>query len=359
MGKIKIILVAGARPNFPKIAPILRAIRKFRSLYPILIHTGQHYDHAMSEGFFADLEIPEPALNLGVGSGTHGQQSAHILEKFEAILLKETPSLVLVVGDVNSTMACALAAVKLHIPVAHVEAGLRSFDRKMPEEVNRVVTDCISDFLFTHSREADENLLREGVPKKKIHFVGNVMIDTLDRMLPKTKRLPQLTQSPYGLITLHRPTNVDDANHLKKVFETFGQMAKELDLFFPVHPRTHESLKRWNIPTDFKNLHLIQPLSYLPFLKAMSEAKIVLTDSGGIQEETTALGIPCLTLRENTERRVTVSQGTNKIVGNDPQVIFKHFTQTLNTQRKKHGRPARWDGKASERIVKILKEKFG
>jgi len=356
--KTRIILVAGARPNFPKIAPIMRAMKRYPTLAPMLVHTGQHYDPNMSQDHILDLGIAEPDLNLGVGSGTHGQQTAQVLEKFEKVLIRERPALVLVVGDVNSTLACALAAVKLHIRVAHIEAGLRSFDREMPEEVNRVVADSIGDFLFTHSREADENLVHEGIPRKKIFFVGNVMIDTLDYMLPRALRLPSLTSENYGLITLHRPSNVDDAKSLRLVFETFERIAKDLPLFFPVHPRTRASLDKWKISINFPHLHLIEPLSYLPFLKAMAEASILLTDSGGIQEETTALGVPCLTLRKNSERMVTVHQGTNIIVGNQPENILRGFNRAMKTKKTSHRRPPLWDGKASHRIVKILRNKL-
>ncbi len=342
-----------------KIAPLLRATKKYRKFRSFLVHTGQHYDRAMSQLQFRDLGLPTPDENLGVGSGSHGQQTAWVLERMEKLLIKRKPGLVVVVGDVNSTIAATLAATKLHIPVAHVEAGLRSGDRNMPEEINRIATDSISDYLFTHCREADENLLREGIPKSKIFFAGNVMIDTLLYMLPRAKKLPPPSKEPYGLITLHRPSNVDDPETLKRIFRTFETITRWLPLYFPVHPRTAKQLRELGILPKSDRIQLLEPLSYLPFLSAMSRADVVLTDSGGVQEETTALGVPCLTLRRNSERLVTVREGTNQLVGDDPEKILRGFHRALKMRGRHPRRPKLWDGKAAERILKSLGEKIG
>jgi UDP-N-acetylglucosamine 2-epimerase (non-hydrolysing) len=356
---IRVLAVAGARPNFMKIAPLMHEFaRRPGRFEPILVHTGQHYDKAMSESFFTDLGIPEPDVNLGVGSGTHGEQTAQVLMKIEALLIERKPHLVLVVGDVNSTIAATLAAVKLYIPVAHVEAGLRSWDRKMPEEINRVLTDSVSDWLFTTEPSAEENLLREGIPAEKIHFVGNVMIDTLlahrerAQQLDTVERLG-LTPKSYAVLTLHRPSNVDSADQLRRLFEVLGRLNKELPVVFPIHPRTANAVAK-NLGGMKPDLHLTEPLGYLDFLRLLMDAQMVLTDSGGIQEETTALGVPCLTLRESTERPVTVTEGTNRIVGTNPDAIEAAIAELRSNPPKQGYRPALWDGQAAVRIVDIL-----
>lgn len=357
---IRILAVAGARPNFMKIAPLMHEFaRRPDRFEPILVHTGQHYDQAMSESFFRDLGIPEPDVNLGVGSGTHAQQTAQVLVRIEELLIERRPHAVLVVGDVNSTLAATLAAVKLDVPVAHVEAGLRSWDRKMPEEINRVLTDSVSHWLFTTEPSAEENLLREGVAADKIHFVGNVMIDTLlahrQRAL-ELDTLDRLGLSPgaYAVLTLHRPSNVDSADQLGRLFEVLGRLNRELPVVFPVHPRTAHAIQT-NLGGVKPDLHLTDPLGYLDFLRLLTDAQMVLTDSGGIQEETTALGVPCLTLRDSTERPVTVTEGTNTIVGTDPRAI-EAAIEALRRRPKisRARRPALWDGAAAGRIVDIL-----
>ena len=323
---IRVVAVAGARPNFMKIAPLLREIESRSNVEAYLVHTGQHYDQAMSENFFSDLRIAQPNLNLEVGSGTHAEQTAAVLVKMEQVLLAQKPHALLVVGDVNSTLAASLAAVKLGVPIAHVEAGLRSGDREMPEEINRILTDSISTWLFTTEEEATGNLLNEGHTLDQIHHVGNVMIDTLLSNLEEAKRrdtLKRLNLAPneYGLLTLHRPSNVDDPRVLQGLFEALETIHKQIPIIFPVHPRTRAAIeeKLGGVKTS---LRLTEPLGYLDFLHLMSEAKLVLTDSGGIQEETTALGVTCLTLRENTERPITVLEGTNTIVGSRPEAIL-------------------------------------
>jgi len=318
---MKIINVTGARPNMMKVAPLMEAMKKHRELKPVLIHTGQHYDEKMSKVFFDDLSMPEPDIYLGVGSGSHAEQTAKVMIEFEKILTSERPDMVVVVGDINSTMACAITAVKLHIPVAHVEAGLRSFDRTMPEEINRIVTDSVSDYLFTTSEDANENLKREGIPDEKIYFAGNVMIDTLLRHREKAqksdiiKRLG-LKERGYAVLTLHRPSNVDGKENFKRILDAILQIQKRIKIVFPIHPRTLKMIKGhglFDFAEELKNLAVVEPLGYLEFLKLMTDAKFVLTDSGGIQEETTILNIPCLTLRENTERPVTVTEGTTAV----------------------------------------------
>jgi UDP-N-acetylglucosamine 2-epimerase (non-hydrolysing) len=360
---IRSLAVAGARPNFMKIAPLMHEFaRRPGRFEPILVHTGQHYDRAMSESFFRDLGIPEPDVNLGVGSGSHGQQTAQVLMKIEELLIERRPHAVLVVGDVNSTIAATLAAVKLDIPVAHVESGLRSWDRKMPEEINRVLTDSVSDWLFTTEPSAEQNLLREGVPPERIHFVGNVMIDTLLTHRKRARELDTLERlglepQAYAVLTLHRPSNVDSAEQLKRLFEVLGRLNKDLPVVFPIHPRTANAVAE-NLGGYRPDLQLIEPLGYLDFLRLMMDAQMVLTDSGGIQEETTALGVPCLTLRDSTERPVTVTEGTNRIVGTDPAVIEAAILELRDlpaTGPVPEGRrPALWDGHAAERIIDIL-----
>lgn len=357
--KIRLLAVAGARPNFMKIAPIMRVLGERSDRFePILVHTGQHYDKAMSESFFEDLGIPEPDVNLGVGSGSHGEQTAQVLTKIEALLIEREPHAVLVVGDVNSTLAATIAAIKLHIPVAHVEAGLRSGDRAMPEELNRLMTDAVSDWLFTTEPEAETNLLREGVSPERIHFAGNVMIDTLlsnrERALElDTLERLDLTSGQYAVLTLHRPSNVDSPDQLRRLFGVLDRLHKELPVVFPVHPRTAVAIRE-HLGGEAPQLRMTEPLGYLDFLRLLTDAQMVLTDSGGIQEETTALGVPCLTLRENTERPVTVTEGTNKIVGTDPDAIESAIQTLRSSPPRSHKRPALWDGHAAERIIDVL-----
>lgn len=358
----KILLVAGARPNFMKVSPLWRELRKYPEAFQTcLIHTGQHYDTDMSQAFFKDLELPQPDRFLGVGSGTHAEQTGKVMIAFEQACVEQRPDLVTVVGDVNSTMACALTAKKMGIPVAHVEAGLRSRDWTMPEEVNRVVTDSISDYLFTPSQDTDENLLKEGVSRDRIHFVGNIMIDALIWAKPRAEALAVysdrgLAKGSYGLVTIHRPTNVDDPSRLQEIL---GKLARlnGVPLVFPVHPRTRKNLKAFGIERmarGIRGLQLIEPLGYLDFLNLLMHCRFALTDSGGIQEETTWLGIPCLTLRENTERPVTITKGTNKLVNvltlNDRiEEVWKE------SPCKESHIPPLWDGKTAKRIVAVLR----
>ncbi len=361
---IRLLAVAGARPNFMKIAPLMNEFAKRTSSFePILVHTGQHYDKAMSDSFFRDLGIPEPDVNLGVGSGSHGYQTAQVLMKIEPLLIERKPHVVLVVGDVNSTLAATLAAVKLQIPVAHVEAGLRSWDREMPEEINRVLTDSVSRWLFTTEAAAETNLLREGVPAERIHFVGNVMIDTLlahrERALAlDTVERLGLKPQGYAVLTLHRPSNVDSPDQLRRLFEVLGRLHAELPVVFPVHPRTAKAIEQ-HLGGAKPKLLMTAPLGYLDFLRLLTDAQMVLTDSGGIQEETTALGVACLTLRDSTERPVTVTEGTNTIVGTDPIAIEKAIEQLRRSPPPKGRRPALWDGCAATRIVDILERDLG
>jgi UDP-N-acetylglucosamine 2-epimerase (non-hydrolysing) len=355
---IRILAVAGARPNFMKVAPLLRAFRARPAFRPLLVHTGQHYDAAMSDAFFRDLGIPEPDANLGVGSGSHAVQTAEVLRGIEPLLLEHRPHAVVVVGDVNSTLAATLAAVKLGIPVAHVEAGLRSFDRSMPEEINRIVTDAISHWLFTSEPSGAENLRREGVPEERIHFVGNVMIDTLRAHLPRARRAAPLASlgleaGGYAVLTLHRPANVDDPARLARLVGVLEELHAELPIVFPVHPRTRASIEK-HLGGRSLRLQRIEPLGYLEFLGLTAEARLVLTDSGGLQEETTVLGVPCLTLRETTERPVTVSEGTNVLVGGDPALIRREAQRILAGGGQRGRIPELWDGLAAERIAEIL-----
>lgn len=354
-----ILHVVGARPNFMKAAPVLRALAAYPQVRQTLVHTGQHYDSAMSEVFFRQLEIPEPDFNLGIGSGSHAEQVARVMLAFEPILLESKPKLVLVYGDVNSTIAAALVCAKLGVRVGHVEAGLRSRDRTMPEEINRLLTDQLSDLLFTPSADGDENLLREGVAPSKIHLVGNVMIDTLVRLLPRAeKEFPPAVPSPYALITLHRPSNVDDLPWLAELLATLVELSAELAVVFPVHPRTRKALNTLAAGETSARLNLLDPLPYLEFLGLQRHAAVVITDSGGIQEEATFLGVPCLTVRENTERPITITHGTNQLIGRDLQKLRSAVTEIL--QQKTHSRckGARvvplWDGRAGERIARII-----
>ena len=367
---MKILLVAGARPNFVKIAPILKEMRKHKSLQPILVHTGQHYDEALSKRFFSDLDIQEPDVMLGVGSGSHAVQTAEVLRKIEPVLEAARPDLLLVVGDVNSTLAAALAAAKLGIRVGHVEAGLRSNDRSMPEEINRLLVDAISDLLFVTEMSARHNLLREGVSLDKVHMVGNVMIDALESCRERwersdiRQRMGLRPGSDYALLTLHRPSNVDSASALTRVLQPLSILAKELPIILPVHPRVRPQLERrqdlvWRQPGATEDLPssgiiCVEPLGYLDCLALMSGARMVLTDSGGIQEETTILKVPCLTLRETTERPVTVSHGTNRVIGTDPARIVSEGFRALSNPPARRSPPPLWDGLAATRIVKIL-----
>src|SRR5437667_72677 len=351
---MKVLNVVGARPNFMKIAPIVEEMKKTPGLNGILVHTGQHYDEGMSDVFFRELGIPVPDVYLGVGSGTHAEQTARIMVEFEKACVSEKPDLVLVVGDVNSTMACTIVAAKLRIPVAHVEAGLRSFDRAMPEEINRLVTDALASFLFTTSRDADENLKREGVDAAKIFFVGNVMIDTLLKHREKASALQMDKPKQYALVTLHRPSNVDDPSVLGPILEALNEISKSMPVLFPIHPRTAKNIGSFGL--SMNGIRTMDPLGYLEFLNLEASATIVLTDSGGLQEETTILGVPCLTLRNNTERPVTITHGTNTIVGTNKARILEAFRRILNGDWKPSGPPEFWDGHAAERIVRIIRD---
>ncbi len=360
---LKIINIVGARPNFMKMAPIVAAMNRHPDeISHILVHTGQHYDEAMSESFFRDLGMPAPDVNLEVGSGTHAEQTARVMLAFEPVLVKYKPDWVVVVGDVNSTLACALVAAKLGVKVAHVEAGLRSNDWSMPEEVNRVLTDRLADLLLTPSLDADENLLQERVAPDKILCVGNVMIDTLLLQVERAKQMGVLEQlglsaNQFAVMTLHRPSNVDDKVVLQRLFWAIGQVAEKIPVVFPAHPRTQARIQEFGIALPI-GVKIINPMGYLDFLGLWSNARLVLTDSGGLQEETTALGIPCLTLRENTERPVTVEYGTNQVVGTGPQQIIKAAQAVLlNINHKKSRIPAFWDGKAADRVVNALLSK--
>ena len=360
---IEIICVVGARPNFMKMAPVLAAMRGYPGLAPVLVHTGQHYDEAMSRVFLEELGLPRPDVDLAVGSGTHASQTARILEGFDAVLEARAPRFVLVAGDVNSTVACALAAAKRNIPVGHVEAGLRSRDRSMPEEINRIVTDVLSDHLFATSPDAVENLVAEGIDRGKIHFVGNPMIDSLARHLPaaRARRVPErleLRDGAYALVTLHRPSNVDDPSSLAGILEALQALATRLPVLFPAHPRTADRIARAGLAAG-DGLRITPPLGYLDFLCLMQAARFVLTDSGGIQEETTALGVPCLTLRENTERPITIVEGTNRLIGRDPRAILREADQLLGAGPGTPRVPLLWDGNAGSRIAAVLASVLG
>jgi UDP-N-acetylglucosamine 2-epimerase (non-hydrolysing) len=361
---LKVINVVGARPNFMKVAPIVAAMKKRpNDFLPLVLHTGQHYDASMSDAFFTDLDLPQPDVHLGVGSGSHAVQTAAIMERFEPVVLKEQPDWVLVVGDVNSTIACALVCVKLGTKVGHVEAGLRSRDRTMPEEINRLLTDQIADLLFTPSTDADQNLLAEGVARERISFVGNIMIDSLFRNLDRARNSNiksdmGLTERQYAVLTLHRPSNVDDRETFERILSALEAIAAQVPIIFPVHPRTRKTIAHFGLNdriASSTNLRLVEPLGYLDFLNLYSTARLVLTDSGGIQEETTALGIPCLTLRENTERPITVEMGTNVVVGTDTHKIVSEAAAILNGSGTKESRqPPLWDGHTAERILDAL-----
>ncbi|MCA9471142.1 MAG: UDP-N-acetylglucosamine 2-epimerase (non-hydrolyzing) [Nitrospirales bacterium] len=405
---MKLMLVAGARPNFMKVSAIIDAIEahnateKNQIVYR-LVHTGQHYDAQMSQTFFVELGIPKPDVDMGVGSSSHAQQTGEIIKRFESILLDEQPDIVMVVGDVNSTIACSLVASKITYPgptmlnllrprIAHVEAGLRSFDRDMPEEVNRVLTDVVSDFLFTTEPSAAKNLKNEGIPEEKVYFVGNTMVDTLLKHQKKSQESPILknlglahdeglsgtskvtkskkdprrdSQRDYGVMTLHRPSNVDDSTCLKPILEALQELSQEMPIIFPVHPRTRKRIEEFGLDSYFtplshgaigaSGLYCIEPLGYLDFLRLTANARLVLTDSGGLQEETTILGVPCVTLRRNTERPITISHGTNVLAGTAKEQILLHAREQL-THQKRHKRPKFWDGHAGARIVQTLYE---
>ncbi len=346
-----ILHVVGARPNFIKAAPVLRALAGRKGVRQTLVHTGQHYDPNMSAVFFRQLGMPAPDVSLGVGSGTHAAQTAQVLSGLEPVLLKKKPDMVVVYGDVNSTVAAALAAAKLRIPVAHVEAGLRSGDRDMPEELNRIVTDQLADVLLTPSLDGNENLRREGVPASKVHFVGNAMIDTLIRLLPAAKRPKGLAlPAKYALATIHRPANTDEPAALAALMGALVRISKKIPVVFPVHPRTRKALAKTRLPSS---LILLEPLGYLEFLALQKDASLVITDSGGIQEETTYLGVPCLTVRTTTERPVTVTHGTNRLVKAVSRLPAE-AAAALKRGRKAAKPPKRWDGKAGARIAKVL-----
>ena len=353
----KIIHIVGARPNFMKAAPVYFAIRDQGKFKQLLVHTGQHYDEKMSDIFFRQLGMPEPDINLEIGSASHAVMTARVMIAFEEVVLKEEPDLVLVYGDVNSTIACAMVAAKLGVKVAHVEAGLRSFDRSMPEELNRMLTDSISDYFFTTSPDANELLEKSGVSEDAIHFVGNGMIDTLVRLLPQAEKpakedLEIDGELGFALVTLHRPSNVDDAKALGEIVDTLHTLSKEMQVVFPIHPRTAGRIKELGLNTQ--GLNMCGPLGYLQFLWLQKNAKMVLTDSGGIQEETTYLGVPCLTLRENTERPITVTEGTNILIGRDFDLLRTEIQKVVSGNSKKGKVPDKWEGNAGERTASIL-----
>ncbi len=361
---LKVINVVGARPNFMKVAPIVEAMkRREREFAPLVVHTGQHYDSAMSDAFFRDLDLPQADVYLEVGSASHAVQTAAVMERFEPVVVKEKPDWVLVVGDVNSTLACALVCAKLGVKVAHVEAGLRSRDRRMPEEINRLLTDQIADLLFTPSEDANENLLGEGIPPERIRFVGNIMIDSLFKHLPRAResnigRDLGLAERDYAVLTLHRPSNVDDANTFSRILEALEEIGKRLPIIFPVHPRTRKTIAELGFSERVgkaTGVRVIDPLGYIDFLGLYSKARLVLTDSGGIQEETTVLGIPCVTLRETTERPITVEMGTNTVVGTDQCKITQAAFAVLDRSTpENYSVPPLWDGHTAARILDSL-----
>jgi UDP-N-acetylglucosamine 2-epimerase (non-hydrolysing) len=364
---IRIVNVVGARPNFMKIAPLMKAFAAEPRIAPLLVHTGQHYDEKMSDLFFRQLGVPKPDVNLGIGSGTHAQQTAAIMTAFEPILLEHKPQAVLVVGDVNSTIACGLVAVKLGIKLVHVEAGLRSFDRSMPEEINRLLTDAISDLLFCTEQSGVDNLLREGVPADRVFMVGNVMIDTLLANRDKAAVSPilrdlGLSQGAFAVLTLHRPANVDDPAVLGKLLEAVEVIQRDMPVVFPIHPRTRKNLSRFELGVRMErlpNLRVIDPVGYLDFLRLTSAAKLVVTDSGGIQEETTILRVPCITVRDSTERPITAEVGSNRVVGTDPAKVVEAYRDVMQGRWRKGEVPPLWDGQAAHRISRILVERLG
>jgi len=349
-----IIITVGARPNFMKVAPLLRILDRDDSFHTTLVHTGQHYDHKMSDVFFQDLNIRKPDYNLNIGSGSHSVQTSKIMIEFEKICIEKSPDLLIVVGDVNSTMACSIVAKKLHIEVAHIEAGLRSYDRNMPEEINRLITDSITDYFFVTEESAVDNLLKEGVDERKIHFVGNLMIDSLHYGLNKLRKNNKFQNTEYGLVTLHRPANVDHISVLKDLMEVLSEISLEIKLLFPIHPRTRKIISDNKI--NFGNIKLMEPLPYLTFLHAMRDSKVIFTDSGGIQEESTVLKIPCYTLRENTERPITIKQGTNILAGVNKNKILQLFKKNKFNINSNYKLPEKWDGKSSQKIAEILEK---
>ncbi|RAP34009.1 UDP-N-acetylglucosamine 2-epimerase (non-hydrolyzing) [Candidatus Marinamargulisbacteria bacterium SCGC AG-410-N11] len=355
-----ITLVAAARPNFMKIAPIVHELSKHSDFTYTLVHTGQHFDHKMSDTFFNQLNIPEPDINLNIGGGSHAYQTGMVMIKFEEYLLKNKTDLVIVVGDVNSTVACCISAKKCNIPVAHVEAGLRSFDRKMPEEINRILTDSISDILYTPSLDGDEQLLKEGIPKEKIVFVGNIMIDTLLKQAPAAEKISlnsliKNPSKPYCLVTLHRPSNVDNINAFKNILEAINHISKELNIVWPIHPRSKKNAKSFGLWDSIQsNIECINPLGYHEMMHLVSKSKCVITDSGGLQEETTVLNIPCITVRENTERPITITEGTNSLAGTSKDDILKVYSNIEN--KRINSAPKYWDGKTAQRIVSHLRD---
>lgn len=364
---MKVMVIAGARPNFMKIAPLMAAFKSEPSIEPLLVHTGQHYDEKMSDLFFRQLGIPVPDVNLGCGGGSHARQTAAIMTAFEPVVLEHRPDAVLVVGDVNSTVACGMVAVKLMAKLIHVEAGLRSFDHTMPEEINRIMTDSISDLFFCTEQSAVDNLRRAGADPSRIHLVGNVMIDTLLRHRDNAERttiLEELKLTPHGyaVMTLHRPANVDDPRALTGLVDVLGAVQDDMPVIFPVHPRTHQHFIGNGLKArvdSMANLRLMEPVGYLEFLKLMANARVVLTDSGGIQEETTILKVPCLTLRENTERPVTCEMGSNRLVGTVPERILAAYLEVVRKGCGMPQIPPLWDGHAAERIVRIIASTFG
>jgi UDP-N-acetylglucosamine 2-epimerase (non-hydrolysing) len=376
--KLLIHLIAAARPNFMKIAPLYHALKKEAWAEPLIVHTGQHYDLNMSDAFFRDLDLPTPHFDLGVGSGTHAEQTGRVMIAYEKLLMESRPDLVVVVGDVNSTLACTLAATKVVFPpryelramshelghrpiLAHLEAGLRSFDRTMPEEINRIVTDSLVDILWTPSQDGDENLLREGIPAEKIERVGNIMIDSLEMMRPRIEKQKasqkyEVEPGTYGLVTLHRPSNVDSPENLDRLCDALGSISEKIPLIFPVHPRTRKNLEGNGFMDRLnraKGLHLDEPVSYIPFMNLVFNCRLAITDSGGIQEETTYLGIPCLTLRSNTERPVTVTQGTNRLVRLGE--LHMAVSAVLEDGRRQRTSPELWDGRTAERVVDSIR----
>ena len=362
MSELKIANVVGCRPNFVKLAPLIVEMKRHAEIRPLVVHTGQHYDGAMSDVFFRDLELPEPDIYLNVGSGSQVRQLSLIMQRFEESLIDLQPDLVVVVGDVNSTLACSLTSIKLGFPVAHVEAGLRSFDREMPEETNRIMTDAISDFLFATERSAVRNLEREGIPRDRIFFVGNVMIDTLLMNACKLERSTildrlNLTPGTYAVLTLHRPSNVDEREALRELAAALEELQRHVPVVFPIHPRTWRRMEQFDVCQQLfslRNIVMVDPLGYLDFIRLVRESLFVLTDSGGVQEESTALGIPCLTLRENTERPVTITQGTNRLVGKDRGRILSEGLRIIGGERSVLRAPEKWDGSAAKRIVQII-----
>jgi UDP-N-acetylglucosamine 2-epimerase (non-hydrolysing) len=354
---MKLIHIVGARPNFMKLAPLYNCLKKY-NVVQYIIHTGQHYSNNMSDVFFSDLEIDTPHFNLNIGSGSHAEQVAKIMLAFEPIAQDLKPDVLVVYGDVNSTLATALVCVKMGIPIAHVEAGLRSFDREMPEEINRILTDRISSLLFTPSIDGNENLIKEGVDKDNIFLVGNIMIDTLIKFLNKQSNWEHTaTKNPFALVTLHRPSNVDNENTLKNMMAILAEISEQIPLLFPIHPRTKNKLQEYNI-TLAKNIYLTEPLGYIDFLHIMKKSKFIITDSGGVQEESSFLGIPCLTMRKNTERPITINLGTNVLVGDDFDLLKTYVSRILSNQFKQKQDIPLWDGKTSDRIAEILNSIF-